>query len=370
MNEKTGSRQHGGDVWGFSRKYRIPIENIIDFSAPINPFGASPKAVKAVKKFADLIKFYPDQNPLKIKQSMAEYVKGIGPDNVVMGNGSVELIFMFVELFARNHEVIIPVPSFTEYERAVLRADAKPVLISMLEDFSLNVDAVKKAITKDTRVLVVCNPQSPSGKLFNKELILDLINFCCSKNIYIMIDENYMDFVNSCQDYTVAPYVHKYDNLFVVRSFSKFFGMPGLRLGYGIGAPKLIQSLENFRLPWNVGCLALIAAQATLEDARFIEKTRKYVAKERERFAGLLSKINTLKVFPSETNFLLVKILDKNITASRLKEKLAEKGIIIRNCGDFHGLDDTYFRVSVRKAKENTMLIRALETTLREERGK
>lgn len=364
MNEKTKCRPHGGDVWGFSRKYGIPIERIIDFSAPVNPFGPPPKAVKAIKKFAVLTKFYPDQNPFDLKRSIVEYVKGINPDNVIIGNGSIELIYMFVELFARGREVIIPVPSFTEYERAALRADAKPVLVKMSEDFSLNVDVVKRAITNNTKTLIVCNPHSPSGKLFKREMIMNLIEFCHTKKIHILVDENYIDFINLYQDYTVTPYVHKYDNLFVVRSFSKFFGMPGLRLGYGIGASKLIQSLENFRLPWNASCLALVAAQAALEDTRFIEKTKKFVEREKRKLAGMLSKISALKVFPSETNFLLVKILDKRITARELKEKLAEKGIIIRNCEDFQGLDETYVRISVRKAKENLMLVQALKTIL------
>lgn len=362
MRKKTKHRQHGGDVWGFSRKYGIPVEKIIDFSAPINPLGPPPKAVKAIKKFADFVKFYPDQNPIDLKKSIVEYVKEINIDNVVIGNGSIELIYMFVELFAHSHEVIIFVPSFTEYERAVLRADAKPVPVKMSEDFSLNVDVVKKAVTDDTRILVVCNPHSPSGKLFNRKLILDLIDFCRAKDIHILVDENYIDFINLCQDYTVAPYVHKYDNLFVVRSLSKFFGMPGLRLGYGIGASKLIQSMENFRPPWNASCPALIAAQAALEDIRFIEKAKKYMERERLKFAGMLDKISALKVFPSETNFLLVKILDKRTTALELKEKLAEKGILIRSCEDLHGLDETYFRISVRKANENLMLVQALKT--------
>ncbi|MGB9959973.1 MAG: pyridoxal phosphate-dependent aminotransferase [Candidatus Bathyarchaeales archaeon] len=362
MSEKTKRRHHGGDVWSFSRKYGIPVEKIIDFSAPINPFGPPPNAIKAVRKFTGLVRFYPDQNPVDLKRSLVEYVQGIGLDNVIVGNGSVELIYMFVELFARGHEVVIPVPAFTEYERAALRVNAKPVLVQMSEDFSLNVGFIKKAVTDDTRVLIVCNPHSPSGKVFNRELVLDLVDFCYSRGVYILVDENYIDFIRSRQDYTVAPYVNKYENLFVVRSFSKFFGMPGLRLGYGIGASGLIQSLENFRLPWNASCLALVAAKAALEDTKFIEKTMRFVERERRRFAGMLGKISALKVFPSETNFLLIKILDNSITAVELKEKLAEKGISIRSCEDFPGLDNTYFRVSFRTPRENLMLVEALKT--------
>lgn len=365
MSDKIRRRQHGGDVWGFSKKYKVPVENIIDFSAPINPFGSPQKALEKIKKFASFIKFYPDQNPGEFKRSIADYVKGISSDNVVIGNGSIELIYMFFELFARNYEVIIHVPSFTEYEKAALRVDAKPVLVKMPEDFSLKPDAIKNAVTKDTRMLLVCNPHSPSGRLFNRDLILELTDFCYARDIQVMVDENYMDFISSCQEYTLAPYVSKYDNLFIVRSFSKFFGMPGLRIGYGIGASKLIYSLENFRMPWSTSHLALIAAQAALEDTKFIEKSKKYLGKEKEKLVDMLSRISALKVFPSETNFLLIKILDKSINAIELKEKLAGKGILIRSCEDFQGLDETYFRISIRKRKENLLLVQALETIFR-----
>jgi len=364
MAEKVTRRPHGGDVWNFSRKYGFPIEKIIDFSAPINPLGPSPEAVKAIKKLSSLIRFYTDQNPVELKRDICEYIGGIKPDNVILGNGSVELIYMFVDVFARGSEVIIPVPSFTEYEKAALRVNAKPIFVEMSEDFSMDIDKLKKCFSDNTRMLIVCNPHSPSGRLFCKEAMLELVEFCEGKSIYILVDENYMDFINSEQDYTLAPYVHKYGNLFVVRSFSKFFGMPGLRLGYGIASDALVRLLEDFRLPWNVSVLSIIAGQAALKDKSFIEKTKRYIASERRKLALMLSELNMLKVFPSEVNFLLVKILDKSITAASLKSKLSEKGIMIRSCEDFRGLDESYLRISVRKSEENMFLIKALNEIL------
>ncbi|MEM0313740.1 MAG: histidinol-phosphate transaminase [Candidatus Bathyarchaeia archaeon] len=361
MIKRVARKPHGGDVWGFSRKHGIPIDNIMDFSAPINPLGPSPEAVKAVERYSRLVRFYSDQNPIELKISISEYIKGISPENIILGNGSAELIYLFLDVFARSHEVLIPVPSFTEYERAALRVDAKPLTVEMTEDFSLDVNKIKNAISDKIRALIICNPHSPSGRLFSQDSILELIEFCNGKNIYVIVDENYMDFISPSQDYTVTNQVHKYLNLFVLRSFSKFFGMPGLRLGYGIANKEIIELLEDLRVPWNVNVLSIIAGQAALKDKPYIEETKIYIKRERERLKTMLSEAGPFKVFPSEVNFLLVKILNKEVTAGELKDKLAKRGILIRSCEDFRGLGDSYFRVSIRKAEENIMLVQALK---------
>lgn len=364
MKGKVQPKQHGGDVWGLSRRYEIPLEKIIDFSAPVNYIGPSPKALEAVKKFVDIVKFYPDQNPVELKRDICDYVKKISPNNVILGNGSMELIYLFAEVFSRDCEVLIPIPSFTEYERVSLVVSARPNFVSLLPDFSLNAEAIKGKINADTRLLFICNPHSPSGRLFSRELILDLVDFCSKRDVYVIVDENYIDFVEPVEEYTLAHYVGKYANLFVIRSFSKFFGIPGLRIGYGIGNENLIQSLEAIRQPWCINSLALIAAQESLKDAEYIRRTKGQIRREREQLTKLLEGMGVLNVFPSETNFLLVKILKREVTARDLKEKLEEKGILIRDCGDFLGLDENYFRITVRNVEENLILIDALKEIL------
>lgn len=364
MGQKVPPKQHGGDVWGLSRKYNIPLEKIVDFSAPINFLGPPAKAIEAIKKFADVIRFYPDQNPVELKEDICGYVGKTCPDNIIIGNGSMELIHLFTLSFAKDGEVIIPAPSFTEYERTSLLVSARPKLVSLPPDFSLNIDAIKKSVSNNTRLLFVCNPHSPSGKLFTRDSILNLADFCHKRGVYVIVDENYIDFVDKIEDYTLAHYVNKYENLFVVRSFSKFFGMPGIRLGYGIGCKEIIQALEGFRQPWCVNSLAIIAAREALKDKEYIKKTRNEIREKREQLASLLKETGVLKVFPSEANFLLVKILRDDITAGDLKEKLAEKGILIRDCRDFPGLDESHFRVTVRSNEENLILSYALKEIL------
>ena len=167
------------------------------------------------------------------------------------------------------------------------------------------------------------------------------------------------------EDFTVASYVKKYDNLFVVKSLSKFFGAPGLRLGFGIAAQNLICTLQDNRQPWSINSLAFLATSAALKDKDFIENTKRSIAREKAQLIGMLKEIGVLHVFPSETNFLLVKILDKKITSIMLREELAKEGILIRDCSTFVGLGDSYFRVTVRSAEDNLKLIEALKKALK-----
>jgi threonine-phosphate decarboxylase len=357
---------HGGDVWGFSRKYNIPLEKVLDFSGPINYLGPSPKAVEAVKQHARLIKFYPDPNPVEFKAEIAKYVgQGVDAANIILGNGSIELIYMITGGFSCNFKAVIPVPSFTEYEKAALRVGGKPVFVQLPENYALETESIKKAVTDGTRILCICNPHSPSGTLYDRETILDLVDFCQKKGVILSVDENYIEFTGKADDTTMAIYVEKYENLFVIRSVTKFYGMPGIRLGYGIAAERLVEKLEVDRQPWSINSLAGFATLAAFKDTEFIENTKRTIVKEREQFAEMLREIGDLHVFPSETNFLLVKILNRKITSTALREKMAKEGILIRDCSTFVGLDDSYFRVTVKSSRENLKLAKTLKALLK-----
>ena len=356
---------HGGDVWGFARKYNIPLEKVLDFSGPVNFLGPPAKALEAVKKNAKLIRFYPDPNPMELKTEIAKYVgHGVKEANIILGNGSIELIYMITEVFPPDFKAIIPVPSFTEYEKAALRVGGDVIFVQLPGNFALEPEKIKKAVTDDTRILCICNPHSPSGTVYNRETILDLVEFCSKKDIIFSVDENYIEFSEKPQETTMAGYVRKYGNLFVIRSVTKFYGMPGIRFGYGLATEDLIEKLQTVRQPWSINSLASFATSAAFNDTEFIENTRRTIRKERTRFSQMLSRIDCLHVFPSETNFLLVKILNKKITSTALKEKMAEERILIRDCCTFVGLDDSYFRVTVRSAGRNLELVKTLAKVL------
>jgi threonine-phosphate decarboxylase len=353
---------HGGDVWGFARKFNIPIEKVLDFSGPINHLGPAPKAVEAVKQNAGLIRFYPDPNPVNLKCELAKYVgHGVAPENIILGNGSIELIYMITEIFPQNFKAIIPVPSFTEYEKAALRVHGEPIYVQLPPDFSLNNTDIRKAITDDTRIVSLCNPHSPSGTLYDRETTLDLVEYCQKRNVIVSIDENYIEFTDKGEDATLAGDAKTYENLFVIRSVTKFYGMPGIRFGYAIASESLIDTLQTVRQPWSINGLAECATLAAIKDTAFIENTKRTIAKEKTQFTKALSEIKDLHVFPSEANFLLVKILNPKITSTRLREELGKEGLLIRDCCTFVGLDNSYFRLTVRSDKDNQKLVQTLK---------
>jgi threonine-phosphate decarboxylase len=296
-----------------------------------------------------------------LKTEIAKYVgHGVDAGNIILGNGSIELIYMISEVFHCKFKAVIPVPSFTEYEKAALRVGGEPVFVQLPEDFALDVKKMKKAVTDDTRIMCICNPHSPSGTLYSLETVLDLVDFCHKRDIVFSIDENYIEFTGKDDKATMAGYVKKYKNLFVIRSVTKFYGMPGIRFGYGIATESLIDTLETVRQPWSINSSAVFAARAALKDKDFIEKTKRSITKEKAELARILKEVDGLHVFPSATNFLLVKILNKNITSTVLKEEMAKEGILIRDCSTFVGLDDSYFRVTVRSSRENLKLVKTL----------
>ncbi len=356
---------HGGDIWGFSRKYNIPLEEVLEFSGPINFMGPPPKAVEAVKQNARLIKFYPDPNPVEFKSAIAKYVgHNVRTENILLGNGSIELIYMITELLSKPFKAVIPVPSFSEYEKAALRLGGEIQFVKLPQNFALEMDKIKASVTADTKIMCICNPHSPSGTLYSKKEVIELVDFCQKKNIIFSIDENYIEFAEAGEVNTVAGMVKEYENLFVIRSVTKFYGMAGLRFGYAVAAEPLIEKLETVRQPWSINALASIATLAAFSDTEFIENTKQTIKKERANLSKELGEIEGLQVYPSTTNFLLVKIKNLKINSTKLKELLAKEHILIRDCCTFVGLDDSYFRVTVRSAKDNQRLVDTIKKVL------
>ena len=287
---------HGGDIWGFSRKYNIPLEEVLEFSGPINFLGPSPKAVEAVKQNARLIKFYPDPNPVEFKEEIAKYVgHGVEEENILLGNGSIELIYMITEILPQVFKAVIPVPSFSEYEKAALRVGGEVTFVQLPPDFSMDNDKIKEAVTDDTKIMCICNPHSPSGTLYSKEEVLDLVEFCQKKDIIFSVDENYIEFAEKSDKNTVAGMVKDYENLFVIRSVTKFYGMAGIRFGYAIAAGNLIDKLETVRLPWSINGLVNTTTLAAFNDTEFIQNTKETIAKNRAELAKDLATIEGLQ---------------------------------------------------------------------------
>lgn len=339
---------HGGDVWGF-------IKKPIDFSANINPLGPSPLALKALEKWK--IVHYPPPYPEKLKSMIADYV-GVGVENITIGNGSMELIKNVCSSFLKKTDAtLILEPTFSEYKRfsKIFGKDAKELLPN--EDFDHNADEILHATDENTRIIFICRPNNPTGSMIPEEDIRKILEFTKERNILLFIDEAFIEFSGQR---SLAPYIEEFENLFVLRSFTKFFALPGLRIGYGIGSARLIRKLEVLKTPWNVNIFAHDAAIASLTDQMYVRKTKKLVEKEKRFIKREIEKIG-ITVYYSSANYLLLKY---NWNSREVKEELLLNGILIRDCSNFFGLDPRFIRVSIRDREDNLKLVGALRNHL------
>ncbi len=355
---------HGGNVWEISEKYKIPVDQLIDFSISTNPLGAPETALQNIRQNLNLIYHYPDPDHEWLLEALSNSV-GVDPNNVVVGNGSTELIYLFTEVFLENrYEAVIPVPTFNEYKAAIERFDGNMVFVKCdpAKNFRLNFEELESAITKKTRMIFLCNPNSPTGCLYEKDDVLHIIRRAAEDNVLVFLDEDYIDFVDDSIRYSMVKYVSDYNNLFVLRSLTKFYGLAGARIGFGIASPDLVKILKRVKMPWSVNSLAMFGAVEAVKDHDFVKKTKLLLSNSKKEMLEMFKTIPWLKVYPSETNFLLVEIIQGELTSTQLREGLAKKGFLIRDCKDFDGLNSRFFRVTVRRPEENRKLIEQINS--------
>jgi threonine-phosphate decarboxylase len=355
---------HGGNVWEISEKYKIPVDQLIDFSISTNPLGAPEKALQSIRQNLNLIYHYPDPDPEWLLEALSKSV-GEKPNNVVIGNGSTELIYLFTEIFLESgYEAVIPVPTFNEYKAAIERFGGNMIFVKYnpAKNFRLNFEELASTITKKTRIIFLCNPNSPTGCLHDKDDVLRTIKLAEEENVLVFLDEDYIDFVEDSKSYTMADYVNEFNNLFVLRSLTKFYGLAGIRIGFGLASPDIVKIIKKAKMPWSVNSLAMYAAVEAVKDKDFIEKTKLLLSNSKREMLKMFKTIPWLKVYPSETNFLLVEIIQGELTSTQLREGLAKKGFLIRDCKDFDGLNNRFFRVTVRRPEENKKLIEQIKS--------
>jgi threonine-phosphate decarboxylase len=352
---------HGGEVWEAANKIGLRKEELLDFSSSVNPLGPSKKALKAIKANLGNIPSYPDSNSTCLREAIATHFKGVSKDNVVAGNGSTELIYLFVETFMKKGDVaLIPVPSFGEYERAVQRMGEEPKHVKPKRDFQFSPDVFARDLS-GAKIVFLCNPNNPTSILMAPEHLTAIVKRALDENVFVFLDEDFLEFVEGEEHLSFIGKMEKYPNLFVLRSFTKIFGLTGLRIGYGIASEEIINSLMNAKIPWNVNCLAQVAAIAALEDEAHLKKTRELIRGEKAFLTSGLMRFEAFKVFPADANFMFVDVRKSGYTAAQLKEKMLREGVLIRDCSSFRGVDDYYIRVAVKTRKENEKLLEAFK---------
>lgn len=351
---------HGGNLKEAQERYRLKKEEIIDFSANINPLGFPKSVGKIISSHLDDIARYPDPGCRDLKKALASCLN-ISADNLLIGNGSMDLIFSLA--FAlKPKRALIPMPAFSEYERAAHLAGGRCLFVKTREknDFAVNVTEIVKRLDS-VDLLFICNPNNPTGFLWDKEAMRFLANKCEKKGVFLVIDEAFMDFVeekNASSMTAARPFkLH----VLVLRSLTKFFALAGLRIGYLAGNKKLLSRISSYQPPWSVNVLAQMAACEIIKDSVFIKKSRAYVLKESSFLFKELQKLKSLKLYPVSANFIFCRLENKKINARRLCDYCGAKGILIRDCSNFLGLDDRFIRIAVRKREENILLLSCLE---------
>ncbi len=326
----------------------VPVEDIIKLDANENPYGCSPRIASALATYPSL-NIYPDSGQTELRKLLAGYA-GIGAERIVASGGSNQLIDLLIRLFvAPGDEVINLVPTFDVYRFSTQIQGGILVEVPRDENFAVNVKAVKAAISKKTKVIFLANPNNPTGNITPQKDILEIAD----TGLPVLVDEAYYEFSRE----TVVPLLSQYENLMVLRTFSKWAGLAGLRIGYGIFPPKIADYLLAIEIPYNVNVAALVAVRESMKDIDYLMGRVEQILAERERLFTELSKLKWLKPYPSRANFIFCSVL--NGEASELQQKLQNKGILVRYFDK--PLLKNAIRISVGKPAHTDVLIKALQ---------
>ena len=348
---------HGGDTVGFFEKYGLTP---IDFSVNTNPLGISPSAAESLKRSSESAYRYPDPMYRNLRKAISSF-ENIDPEWIVCGNGAADLIWRIV-FSLRPGTALITAPTFSEYESALsfLNCNVKHYMLTDIDNFQLDRGFLAE-ITPDTDIVFLCNPNNPTGISIPAELISDIIKKCCDCNAYLVIDECFMDFTCNGHINTAKNYLFNYEKIIILKAFTKLFGMAGLRIGYALSSNKaLLDNISAAGQCWPVSTVAEDAAIAALSDAEYIEKAKQLVSVQRDYLSNSLKGLG-LKVFDSEANYLFF-----YTDISNFETKLAECGILIRDCSNYIGLSKGYYRIAVLTEEKNNILLSAIEKITRE----
>ena len=356
--------EHGGDVRAASLEFGIALEELLDFSANINPLGFPEEVRQSVSAHLKQISQYPDPLCTELREALAAR-HGLDVRKILMGNGSCALIHRIVEAI-RPARTLICAPAFGEYAAAARRFGAGIKLFPAreAEEFALNGNRVAEALD-GVALVFLCNPNNPTGQALAQADVLRLAEQCRRRGIALVVDEAFVEFTDDPKRFSVLKASRDFENLLVLRSFTKLYGCPGLRLGYLVGAPEVIEKIARCQEPWAVSTLAQAAGIAALPCEKFRERTRRLIHSERAFLFQRLSRMAGIRPFPSEVNFLLIQIERPDLDAATLRCRLGKEGILIRDASSFDGLDNRFFRIAVRTREENERLLRVLEETLK-----
>ena len=377
---------HGGNIYKVFREKNI--KEILDYSSNINPYGIPESLKKRITENLEVLERYPDPDYVELRQKLANLNK-VNLSDIILGNGATEIIFLFMKVI-NPKKILIVSPTFGEYERAVKATEIsgdtvdlscsngdnknienKKIEIEYFElkesdDFKLNIENLKNELENKYDLLIICNPNNPTGKFLKLAQTEEILKECNKYDTKLFIDEAFIEFLSDGMKESIINTEENKKNLFVTRAFTKFFAIPGLRLGYGMYFDKeLEQKISEKKEPWSVNNIAEMAGLTVLDDTEYIGKTLKWITEEKIYMYEKLNEISGIKVYETEVNFITGKIDEKlfleGLNVKILREKMLEQGILIRDASNFNFLDERFFRLAIKDRASNERVIEAMK---------
>jgi len=377
---------HGGNIYKIFREKNI--KEILDYSSNINPYGIPESLKKRITENLEILERYPDPDYVELRQKLSNLNK-VNLSDIILGNGATEIIFLFMKVI-NPKKILIVSPTFGEYERAVKATEIPGDIVSLSysngdnknienkeieieyfelkesDDFNLNIGNLKNQLEKKYDLLIICNPNNPTGKFLKLAQTEEILKECNKYDTKLFIDEAFIEFLADGMKESIINTEENKKNLFVTRAFTKFFAIPGLRLGYGMYFDKeLEQKISEKKEPWSVNNIAELAGLTVLDDTEYIEKTLKWITKEKIYMYEKLNEISGIKVYETEVNFITGKIDEKlfleGLNVKVLREKMLEQGILIRDASNFKFLDERFFRLAIKDRASNDRVIEAMK---------
>lgn len=346
---------HGANVDDMAAKYNRKPEDILDFSSNINPHriaGLESYVLEGLSRSAN----YPDIHYTQLKSNIGQYL-GCSPQYIMPGNGATEIMYLLMKCIKGPLAIIQP--TFSEYERSARLNGIAVVDFYLQKEQAFKIDLERIKYSKDTfETLVVCNPNNPTG---NVQDIRPLLDFTVQYKKQLIVDETFIEFIANEEKYSLLKYTKDYPNLFIIKAATKFFGLPGIRLGYGITShSQLLKEMAHYKEPWTINCFAETLSGYLFNDEGYIEKTKSYFKKERVRLIEGLAKNSFFRVYPGDANFFLLEL--KHIAAPILQERLFKNHLLlIRDASNFKGLNQYFIRLAIRKLEDNDRLLALLQ---------
>jgi threonine-phosphate decarboxylase len=355
---------HGGQLRELAAEFGVPEASLLDFSASIHPHPPSDLVVATLcdaLRERTILTAYPDMHYAALKEAIAAYVQ-VGMEAIAIGSGVMPLLGAAL-CALRPHRCLVPVPAFAEYRKVLDTCGVECCTFTSTQDEGFLLDGARVAASlkaSGAQALVLANPQSPSGRLMPADELLRLHEAAFALGATILVDEAFIDYA---PEDSLSQWAAKSPGLIVLRSLTKFFAMPGLRVAYAVSCPEMRAAMES-RIPaWPVGSMAAEAARMVLQDRPSIARTRATNATERSWLAEQLQALG-LSVFPGAANYLLMKIDESRNGPEFWRRLIVEHRVVLRSCANFEGLDEHYFRIGVRTRLQNQLLVQALKEVM------